>query len=171
MTQGRQRVDTSGEHVRAAAARLGWTETERQPGSTSVTIRGEGPSSRLVAELGELLDAAAPADWTLARLEVGEGPEGRSSLVATFAGGRRVATARTAAISAVERRAAGRLVGRPPGIGPDLLERIGRARAAGRSYRQIAAELEADGVSPPGSASRWYASTLRAAELRRRRTG
>lgn len=164
------RLDVKGNSVRWLAHSLGWTDQPRLGASQGpnpvVAVSKSDAPSKLVADLAQLVAAGAVADWWLSRLDVSElGPE-RARVAAVFSGGRRVLTSRAAAASAAQRRAAGAKLGRPPSIGPELLDRIAAAKSAGQSYRAIAADLEASGVPTPSGARRWYASTVRAAHLR-----
>jgi hypothetical protein len=52
--------------------------------------------------------------------------------------------------------------GRPSRLAPEIVRRIHEERAAGRSLRQIAAGLDADGVATARSGAHWWASTVRA---------
>jgi Recombinase len=53
----------------------------------------------------------------------------------------------------------------PAGVPPETVERIRADRAAGKSLRRIAAELNADGT-PTAHGSRWWPSTVRAVIVR-----
>ena len=60
-----------------------------------------------------------------------------------------------------------RPIGRPQiAVDSAILERIIRERDSGRSYREIATGLQADQVSLPGTAGRWYPATVRNIWLR-----
>lgn len=63
--------------------------------------------------------------------------------------------------AAAERRPAVRS-GRRPSVPPEVVRRIRAARAAGRSLRQIAAELDASGTPTAHGGARWWPSTVRA---------
>jgi hypothetical protein len=52
--------------------------------------------------------------------------------------------------------------GRKPCVPPSVLARIRAARGDGRSYRQIAAELNADGTPTAHNGKEWWPSTVRA---------
>jgi len=47
-------------------------------------------------------------------------------------------------------------------VTPEALERILAERGAGKSLRQIAADLNADGTRTAHGGSQWWASTVRA---------
>lgn len=51
--------------------------------------------------------------------------------------------------------------GRKPGVPPEIVEGIRAARAAGRSLRQIAAELNASGTATAHGGAQWWPSTVR----------
>jgi hypothetical protein len=52
--------------------------------------------------------------------------------------------------------------GRPSHLAPDIVRRIHAEHAAGRSLRQIAAGLDADGIPTAHGGARWWPSTVRA---------
>jgi hypothetical protein len=56
--------------------------------------------------------------------------------------------------------------GRKPSIPPRVLARIRVARAAGRSYRQIAADLNASTTPTAHGGRQWWPSTVRAVLVR-----
>jgi hypothetical protein len=68
----------------------------------------------------------------------------------------------------VERRRAARAAvkpaapGRPPLVPPEIVERIRIERAAGKSFRRIAAELNADRIPTAHDGAQWWPSTVRA---------
>ncbi len=53
-------------------------------------------------------------------------------------------------------------LGRPRTLSEDVRARIVAERAAGRSLRAIAADLDVDGVPTAQGGARWYPSTVRA---------
>ena len=56
--------------------------------------------------------------------------------------------------------------GRPPVVSPEIVERIHAERAAGKSLRQIASDLNADGIPTGHGGTRWWASTVRSVVVR-----
>jgi hypothetical protein len=60
--------------------------------------------------------------------------------------------------------------GRLPLVAPEVVERIRVERAAGKSFRRIADELNADGTPTVHGGAQWWPSTIRAV-LRRRIAG
>jgi hypothetical protein len=52
--------------------------------------------------------------------------------------------------------------GRRPTVPPEIVERIRIRRAAGESYRRIAAGFTADGIPTAHGGRQWWASTVRA---------
>jgi hypothetical protein len=58
--------------------------------------------------------------------------------------------------------------GRKPGVPPKIAERVRAERAAGRSLRSIANDLDTDHVTTPRGGERWWPSTVQAV-LRRTR--
>jgi hypothetical protein len=77
---------------------------------------------------------------------------------------RLVAERRRAARATVEPAVAGR----PPRVPPAIVERIRTERAAGNSFRSIAAELNADRIPTAHGGVQWWPSTVRAVLGRRR---
>ena len=71
---------------------------------------------------------------------------------------RLVAERRRAARATVEPAAAGR----PPRVPPAIIERITTERAAGNTFRRIAAELNADLIPTAHDGAQWWPSTVRA---------
>lgn len=69
---------------------------------------------------------------------------------------------------AVERRGTARprlepaTRGRKPAVLPEIAKRINHERSAGKSLRQIAANLNADKIPTAHGGARWWASTVRA---------
>ena len=51
--------------------------------------------------------------------------------------------------------------GRPSVVAPDIVRRIRAERAAGKSLRQIAADLNADGTATAHGGAQWWPSTVR----------
>lgn len=60
--------------------------------------------------------------------------------------------------------------GRPPALSPELVQRIRAKHAAGRSLRQIAADLNASRTPTAHGGARWWPSTVRAVLGRTPRT-
>jgi hypothetical protein len=52
--------------------------------------------------------------------------------------------------------------GRKPAVPPEITKRISEERAAGRSFRQIAENLNTDGIPTAHAGKRWWPSTVRA---------
>jgi hypothetical protein len=52
--------------------------------------------------------------------------------------------------------------GRNPVVSPEIAQRIRDERSAGKSLRQIAESLNADGVPTAHNGAQWWASTVRA---------
>ncbi len=71
-----------------------------------------------------------------------------------------------------ERRRAGRAGpqrpnrGRPPVVAPELVEHIHAERAAGKSFRQIAHDLNTSGTPTAHGGASWWPSTVRAVSSR-----
>jgi DNA invertase Pin-like site-specific DNA recombinase len=56
--------------------------------------------------------------------------------------------------------------GRKPGVPPEVVERIRRAHAAGKSFTAIAADLNADRTPTAHGGRQWWPSTVRAVFVR-----
>jgi hypothetical protein len=52
--------------------------------------------------------------------------------------------------------------GRPPAVSPELVGHIRAERAGGKSLREIASDLNANGTPRPHGAMQWWPSTIRA---------
>ena len=59
--------------------------------------------------------------------------------------------------------------GRKPAVSVEVVERIRRARAAGKSFEAIAADLNAEGTPTAHGGTRWWPSSVRSVLLRSRR--
>jgi DNA invertase Pin-like site-specific DNA recombinase len=125
--------------------------------------------ARSVIDGAAIIDRANKGDWALVVVDLGldtstaQGRFGATVLLAAAELERNLISERTRAARAAA-LAAGRPVGgRPKGkyeIPDDVRARIVRERDEGRSYRNIAAGLDADGVKP-ARAARWSAEAVR----------
>ena len=122
---------------------------------------------RSTAAFAELLERAERGGWSLVVLDF--------DLDTSTAAGRLVANVMVAVVSwqrdvIVEstkaalkvKRAQGVRMGRPPSVPPEVVKRIRRERARGRSLKQIADGLDRDQVPTGQGGKRWYLSTVRA---------
>jgi len=122
--------------------------------------------SRSVLDFAGLMSQATREHWALVALDVNvdtttAAGEAMANVLATFAQfERRLIGERTRAALAIK-RAQGVRIGRPRSLPLVVVDRIVAARAAGRSLRAIADELNADGVPTAHGGSLWYASTVR----------
>jgi DNA invertase Pin-like site-specific DNA recombinase len=92
--------------------------------------------------------------------------EAMANVLATFAQfERRLISQRTREALAVK-RARGVVLGRPPSVEASVVRRIVSDRNRGRSLREIADSLNADGVPTGQGGKRWYPATVRAVALR-----
>jgi DNA invertase Pin-like site-specific DNA recombinase len=127
--------------------------------------------SRSVADFARMMETARKDGWSLVALDLGldtTTPTGEmiANVMASLAQWeRRLIGERTAAALATKRDQGVRL-GRPAQVPADVRRAILRARKAGRSYRAIAETLNAKGTPTGQRGARWYASTVRAVELR-----
>lgn len=71
------------------------------------------------------------------------------------------------ALAVVKRR--GAKLGKPSTVPADVVKRISRLRSEGRSWREVAGQLEADDIPGPGG-GRWYAASARRVHMRSRRS-
>ncbi|MBA2460942.1 MAG: recombinase family protein, partial [Actinobacteria bacterium] len=60
--------------------------------------------------------------------------------------------------------------GRPPALSPELVQRILQENAAGKSLRQIAADLNASRIPTARGGAQWWPSTVRAVVRRKPRS-
>ena len=156
--------------LRDAAQAEGWLFAAQQgqdeAPTTLVFSRASDPLE-LLSGVARLVETAASSGWLLRRLEIA--PPGHGSPVAAsavFQASHALVMARATAASSAKRREASVRLGRPPAITNATLERIVREHQAGRTFRQLARDFEADGIPTPHGGPRWYASTVRAAYLR-----
>lgn len=134
--------------------------------TTLVFTRASDPLE-LLSRVARLVDAAASSGWLLRRLGISPASQGSQVAVsAAFQASHALVMARATAASSARRRDAKVPLGRPPAITEGLLQRIVRQHQAGRSYRQLARDFEAEGIPTPHGGPRWYASTVRSAYLR-----
>ena len=120
--------------------------------------------SRSLLDFLTIMGEAERQGWALIALDSPADPstpagEAMASVMMAFAQlERRLIGQRTREALAVK-RAAGVRLGRPPSIDASIARRIRRERKSGRTLREIAQRLNADGV-PTARGGRWYASTL-----------
>lgn len=131
--------------------------------------------TRSVVDLGEQIEKAKKGGWYIVALDMGldlSTPNGRAmaGMLAVFAQWERelIGERTKSAMAIVKRRTPSQRrklgknpIGRPPRVVPDeIRKRIRRERKTGRTLREIAARLEADGIPTGGSGKRWYASSV-----------
>jgi DNA invertase Pin-like site-specific DNA recombinase len=126
---------------------------------------------RNAAEVLALAEQAKAGGWRLAVLDVGLDS---SSPVGELVMGVLASAAQFELSRASERNKAKadqlRREGRPRGreaVASEIADRIINMRAAGDTYRSIAATLEAEGVPTARGGIRWYPATVRSAEQTR----
>jgi DNA invertase Pin-like site-specific DNA recombinase len=122
--------------------------------------------SRSVADFAGLLERAGRERWAVIILDLGvdtASPSGKlvANVIAALAEWERGMISQRTREGLAALRARGGTVGRRSGVPLDVVARIRRERAAGKSLRRIADELTADGVAPGQDGKRWYASTVR----------
>ncbi len=124
--------------------------------------------SRSLLDFAGLMEDARLGGWALVALDLGVDtttPSGEmiANVMATFAQfERRLIGQRTRDALAVKKGQGVRL-GRPLLVDDAVIKRIRRERRAGRSLRDVAERLNADGVTTAHGGKAWYASTVRAA--------
>jgi DNA invertase Pin-like site-specific DNA recombinase len=123
--------------------------------------------SRSVAQGAQVMDRAKRRGWSLVALDFGldtTTPAGEmvaNVILSTAQYERRLIGQRTKDALAAKREQGVRL-GRPQVLPDGVVQRIAAARDAGSSFRAIAAQLEADGVSTARGGTTWHASAVRA---------
>lgn len=178
--------------IEAEAQRRGWDLLEivgEDVGASSATLEREGLMrallrldaheadvlvvakldrlSRSVAQGGQVMERAKRKGWSLVALDFGldtTTPAGEmvaNVILSTAQYERRVIGERTKAALAAK-RAQGVRLGRPPVLSEALVQRIASDRRAGKTLRQIAEELDAEGVPTARGGDRWQPSSVRA---------
>lgn len=126
--------------------------------------------ARSLVDFAELVERSRLEGWSLVALDIGidlTTPTGEmiaAVLAALAQWERRIIAQRTKDALAVHKQQGGKL-GRPRAIAESVRERIRGERALGRSFRQIAAALDADGVPTGHGAPAWGPTSVRAAIL------
>ena len=121
--------------------------------------------SRLLADFASLLERAAKGGWALIALDLGVDTTTATGAAMAGVGAvfaeleRRLIGERTRAALAAKKEQGSKL-GRPRRLPAEVAERIRIERGAGRSFSEIARELDAEGV-PTAQGGRWWAATVR----------
>jgi DNA invertase Pin-like site-specific DNA recombinase len=121
--------------------------------------------SRSLMDFAVLMERSRKKRWALVALDLGVDtttPAGSmvASVMATFAEfERRLIGERTREALAV-RRSQGVRLGRPPALCPDVRARLAEARRNGKTFRQIAHELNAAQVPTAHGGARWHPATV-----------
>lgn len=127
--------------------------------------------SRSMLDFAGLMARAQQQGWALVALDCAvdtttPAGEAMAHLLATFAQfERRLISQRTKEALAVK-KAQGVQLGRPSNVPEEVMSRIVRERAAGRSYAAIADALTAEGVPTAQGGRRWHAATVRHVAMR-----
>jgi DNA invertase Pin-like site-specific DNA recombinase len=120
--------------------------------------------SRSMLDFAQVMATARKQSWALVALDVQvdtttPSGEAMAHMLATFSQfERRLISERTRQALA-QKRAAGVRLGALPEIDAAVTERIRAERAAGKTLREIAEALNADGI-PTARGGRWHASTM-----------
>ncbi len=122
--------------------------------------------SRSVLDFASLMARAGRRGWSVVVLDVNVdtgSPTGElmATVVAAFAQYERRLIGQRTRDALAAKRAAGVVLGRPRLLPEAVRARILSARAAGASFRAIAAELNAEAVPTAQGGARWYASTIK----------
>jgi DNA invertase Pin-like site-specific DNA recombinase len=122
--------------------------------------------SRSVLDFAALMARADRRGWRIVVLDVNVDTttatgELMTNVVAAFAQYERRLIGQRTRDALAAKKAAGVVLGRPRTLDPALRERIIAERDAGRSLREIAEVLTAEGVPTAQGGQRWYASTVR----------
>ena len=122
--------------------------------------------SRSLIDFAVLLDRARREGWAVIALDLGVDtttPAGElmaNVMAAVAQWERRAIGERTRAALAVRRREGVRL-GRPRAVPPEIRARVVAERAAGQTFRRIAAGLDADAIPTARGGKRWRPETIR----------
>jgi DNA invertase Pin-like site-specific DNA recombinase len=122
--------------------------------------------SRSLIDAAGLPECARREGWAVIALDLGVDtttPAGElvaNVMAAVAQWERRAIGERTRAALAMRRREGVRL-GRPPSVRPEIRARVVAERAAGRTFRRIAAGLDADAIPTGHGGSRWRPETIR----------
>jgi len=123
--------------------------------------------SRSLLDFAAVMQTAQRQGWALVALDVNVDtttPAGEmvANVMATFAQFERRLIGQRTREALAAKRAAGVRLGRPPVVAEEVVARVRRERAEGRSLRAIAEGLDADEVPTAHGGARWHASTVRA---------
>jgi DNA invertase Pin-like site-specific DNA recombinase len=124
--------------------------------------------SRSLLDFAQIMQEAQKQGWALIALDAPvdlASPMGAAlaSIIATFAQLERAMIGERTRDGLAVKRSEGVKLGRPKALPDDVRNRIAAERAAGRTLRQIAEALNADGVATGHGGKAWYASSVRAA--------
>jgi DNA invertase Pin-like site-specific DNA recombinase len=126
--------------------------------------------SRSLLDFASLMGRSEQEGWRLIALDLGldsTTPQGEmmAGVLAVFAQfERRLISQRTKAALAVVKAKGEKRIGRPNEIPAVIRDRIKSERAAGTTYAAIADGLTSEGIPTARGGSRWYASSVQAAE-------
>lgn len=123
--------------------------------------------SRSVHDFTGIVARASKRQWSVVCLDLGidtTSPTGNlmANIVASTAEYERQLIGQRTKDALAAKRAAGVRLGRPQSLPLDVVRRVVEERQAGRSFRAIAAGLDADRVPTARGGGVWHASTVRA---------
>jgi DNA invertase Pin-like site-specific DNA recombinase len=123
--------------------------------------------SRSIVDFGRLLEEARARSFNVVALDLGldlSTPQGElvANVIASVAQWeRRIIGQRTREALAVKKRQ-GVVIGRPPTLPANVVNRIKRQRKAGKTFAAIADDLNRDGVATAQGGEKWWPATVRA---------
>ena len=142
-------------------------EAVRGHQATALIVAKLDRLSRSLLDFAALMEDARTGGWSLVILDLGVDtttPSGEmiANVMATFAQfERRLIGQRTKDALAVK-KGQGVKLGRPRAIGDEVIARIEKERAAGRSLRAIAEGLNEEKVPTAHGGAQWHGSTVKA---------
>lgn len=124
--------------------------------------------SRSMLDFAGIMTTAQKQGWAVVALDCSvdtttPAGEAMANVMATFAQFERRLIGQRTREALEAKRTAGVRLGRPSSIAAPLARRISRERAEGRSLREIAAALNADGIPTPRGGATWRPSSLESA--------
>jgi DNA invertase Pin-like site-specific DNA recombinase len=125
--------------------------------------------SRSLLDFASLMERCDREGWSLVALDLGVDtttPQGEmmAGVLAVFAQFERRLIKERTKVGLAVRKAQGVRIGRPNEIPAPIRDRIRSERAAGMTYAAIADRLTSEGIPTARGGSRWYASSVQAAE-------
>jgi DNA invertase Pin-like site-specific DNA recombinase len=122
--------------------------------------------SRSLIDFAGLLERARREGWAVIALDLGVDtttPAGElvANVMAAVAQWERRAIGERTRVALAVRRREGVRLGRPPSVTAEIRARVVAERGTGRTFRRIAAGLDADAIPTAHGGARWHAETIR----------